>query len=339
MQQPCAIGSVGCRRRVDKTGQGLQRPRVVRRRLVNITRALPAVRSLVPPVTALFVLLSFLSTPGYGQHSDGLAVAGHDPNCPGCQEFLTSFGGDKGRSAGPGGGVREDATDLGLGTEGSPDEVPSFAPLPSELATTAGDYGAVPSMIGDFFGHGYQLGPAFGPAEGAYVARAGGDRNFKLAENNSPFPTDRVYFNYNHFANPLIDTSGRSQDLDRYTFGLEKTFWNENASLELRMPLVGGLDSTQFLGGNDTLGTEFGNLALAVKGLILAVPTSRWPADWPSFSRPVPTRRLSAAARHFWNSRTNRCTWNPSSVPTGRRTIGCSTSSCSSSTLTPTAAT
>lgn len=236
---------------------------------MNITRLLHAAPRLAGRITTLGVLLSAFSTIGYGQHTGGLTVAGHDPNCAGCQEFLTSFGGDnRQRTSGRGDAARQDGTDLGLGVEEF-DQAPTIAPFPSELAATAGDYGAVPSMIGDFFGHGYQLGSAFGPAEGAYVARAGGDRTFKLAENNSPFPTNRVYFNYHHFSNALIDTSGRSQDVDRYTFGLEKTFLNENASIELRVPLVGGLDGAQVLGGTDTLGTELGNLALAVKALLL----------------------------------------------------------------------
>jgi len=67
----------------------------------------------------------------------------------------------------------------------------------------------------------------------------------------------------------VLDTSAREQDIDRYLFGLEKALLNDNVSLELRIPLVGGLDATQVLGGDDTRDTEFGNLALAVKALLL----------------------------------------------------------------------
>lgn len=92
----------------------------------------------------------------------------------------------------------------------------------------------------------------------------------KIAENNSPIPRDRVYFAYNHFhsaydfqssvtgrvfvpADPTDPTSvdtletrtqntGRNYHQNRYTLGLEKTFFNDDFSVEFRLPLVGLTD-------------------------------------------------------------------------------------------------
>lgn len=84
----------------------------------------------------------------------------------------------------------------------------------------------------------------------------------KIAENNSPVPRDRVYFAYNHFhgaysydpdltaPNPAFDpmdplspatltSSPRLlDDVNRFTLGLEKTFFSDDISLELRLPLM-----------------------------------------------------------------------------------------------------
>jgi len=58
-----------------------------------------------------------------------------------------------------------------------------------------------------------------------------------IAENNSPTPRDRVYFQYNHFHNIteldilggfLWDNRGTNDlSIDRFTFGLEKSFFHE----------------------------------------------------------------------------------------------------------------
>lgn len=80
----------------------------------------------------------------------------------------------------------------------------------------------------------------------------------KIAENNSPVPQDRVYFAYNFFrsaygfetnSTPLApfdpedpttfprDRSG-NLNVNRFTVGIEKTFFFEDMSLELRVPMV-----------------------------------------------------------------------------------------------------
>lgn len=71
---------------------------------------------------------------------------------------------------------------------------------------------------------------------------AGGSRRFKN-EHSRAMPTDRVFGTYHHFQNALEATSLtpgiRSTDanVDRFTLGIEKTFADGNASIELRLPL------------------------------------------------------------------------------------------------------
>jgi hypothetical protein len=68
-------------------------------------------------------------------------------------------------------------------------------------------------------------------------------RGFKIAENQSPFPQDRVFYTFNFFddvdnklsrafASPLADIQ-----VYRHVFGLEKTFNEGRTSLGLRLPL------------------------------------------------------------------------------------------------------
>ncbi len=145
-----------------------------------------------------------------------------------------------------------------------------FAPVASSrrpsLGATAGSYSVAPNMIGDHFGGTFLFG-----SNGVHtVSLAGGDRRFKIAENVSPVPQDRVFFNYNHFENALSDVNNANRSLDRFTFGFEKTFWDGNASLEARLPFASGLNSSQTFGVADTQATELGNLALAFKTNLLS---------------------------------------------------------------------
>lgn len=129
------------------------------------------------------------------------------------------------------------------------------------LGAVAGSNSVAPSMIGDFFGGNLSVG-----SSSRYtVALAGGDRRFKIAENSSPIPQDRVFFNYNHFHNALRDVNGESQNLDRFTFGLERTFLDGLGSIEVRLPFASALDSTQSFGAVDPLSSEVGNLATTLK--------------------------------------------------------------------------
>jgi hypothetical protein len=92
--------------------------------------------------------------------------------------------------------------------------------------------------------------------------------NASVAENNSPVPEDRVYFRYNFFSNAQSVTGlsnntvffepgplpgfppallqlpqTKKYDSNFYTFGVEKTFFDNRVSVELRAPVVTGLAS------------------------------------------------------------------------------------------------
>jgi len=154
---------------------------------------------------------------------------------------------------------------------GAANNQPSLSSLASSSGSGIGDAN-IPSMIGDFFGGGFN----YAVFNNATVATAGGDRRMKLAENNSPFPRDRVFFNYHHFHNAVINLRGEDVDLDRYTFGWEKTFLNDQMSFEIRAPLVGSVGSNPL--GSDSTGreTEFGNLSLVTKALLYRDATTAW---------------------------------------------------------------
>ncbi len=153
--------------------------------------------------------------------------------------------------------------------EGAPAAAAAAAPtaLAGSFGAARAPSSAAPNMIGDFLGGNYSYITFEGDTQP--VSISGGDRNFKIAENSSPIPLDRVFFNYNHFANALETFDGPALPLDRFTFGVEKTFWDENWSVELRVPFARGLDSAEVVGQQAGLeGTEFGNVAMAVKTLL-----------------------------------------------------------------------
>jgi hypothetical protein len=99
------------------------------------------------------------------------------------------------------------------------------------------------------------------PGGGGSVGR------MKIAESNSPIPRDRVFFSYSLFHNVPFDS--RDPDVNRYTPGFEKTFWNGRGSVELNVPFASTLDSNM-VAGELTNGshTEFGNATGIVKFLL-----------------------------------------------------------------------
>jgi hypothetical protein len=102
------------------------------------------------------------------------------------------------------------------------------------------------------------------------IPRAGGlaSRRVKLAENNSPIPTDRWILNHNYFND--VDGIG---DVNRYTFGFEKTFAEGLKSFEVRFSFANTLSNAQiFNGALNTVSRirsdEAGNLVLNYKSVI-----------------------------------------------------------------------
>ena len=99
----------------------------------------------------------------------------------------------------------------------------------------------------------------------------GGGRNLKVAENNKALPMDRVYFVYNGFQNAATITQGigpgafvsNDANLNRYTFGFEKTFLDGQWSIDMRMPLTDdfGFNNPAFAFNSGNIG----NLAMFLK--------------------------------------------------------------------------
>jgi hypothetical protein len=90
--------------------------------------------------------------------------------------------------------------------------------------------------------------PAAGAAAAAAAAGPGlvvlpGTRTFKIAENESPRPDDRVYLSFNFFddvdgpLNRRLGADLRDIRVFSETFGLEKTFLDGAGSIGLRLPL------------------------------------------------------------------------------------------------------
>lgn len=80
---------------------------------------------------------------------------------------------------------------------------------------------------------------------------------FKIADNESPRPQDRVFFSYNYFGDNSI-IRGPIGGIRREVVGFEKTFLDNSSSVDLRLPFDsnppgGGIDSAAMGDGNLTL--------------------------------------------------------------------------------------
>lgn len=151
-------------------------------------------------------------------------------------------------------------------------DAPSFnlsTGLASSLGATRDSQSAAPAMMGDFFGGSF----LFGSGEATTVALAGGDRRYKIAENVSPMPQNRVYFNYNHFHNALQDVAGNQYSLDRFAFGSERAFGDGQFSIDARLPFSSALNSTYDYDNPVPQATELGNLGFGLKALLLKTET------------------------------------------------------------------
>ncbi len=92
-----------------------------------------------------------------------------------------------------------------------------------------------------------------------------------LSQDGSPMPQDRVIFDYNFFNQVPLAPGGI--DVNRCTAGLEKTFFDGNCSVEIRVPFATSLDksidmSDSGLGLTDTHTDELGNVTVWTKGLL-----------------------------------------------------------------------
>ncbi len=99
------------------------------------------------------------------------------------------------------------------------------------------------------------------PGSGGTVGRQ------KIVENNSVFPRDRVFLNYSAFSNVPLSETG--ENVHRFVPGFEMAFFQEQMSVEVRLPFAATLDSDIRAGGFTSRNvTEFGNIVTTLKGLV-----------------------------------------------------------------------
>jgi hypothetical protein len=138
----------------------------------------------------------------------------------------------------------------GTTPEAAPTSPDAFAQAPR--AGTGGEGSYSPNMLGD------QLSSS-SSRQFPFAVRS----SFKIAENESPRPEDRLFVTYNYFNR--INNS--PIDVHRETIGFEKTFLEGNASIGLRAPF---LQET----GEGTNTSQFGDLTIILKGALLNDPCS-----------------------------------------------------------------
>lgn len=214
--------------------------------------------------------------PTFVQLRNGLVSFGHDEDCPGCRAFLAGYGST---SVMHSPGCSCDSA-VGTGADLSAEMNADAAAGDEFQDLAAADFGAgmaydsaASGMVGDFFGGGYMVRfdeYGLGTTEYQNLAVAGGDRRFKIADNFSPFPVDRVFFNFNHFHNALRTANSADAALQRGVLGLEKTFLSGLWSVEGRLPFISGLNENQAMDATTdaNLNGSFGNVSLALKRLL-----------------------------------------------------------------------
>jgi hypothetical protein len=144
-----------------------------------------------------------------------------------------------------------------------------IAPEPLGLTSFAGfSRGAMPQMLGD-------QAPLLGPSHGSApnVVRLSYVRGYKMADNQSPMPQDRVFvaFNFYDNLNTLASRGAAAtiHDLNVYRefFGIEKTFLDQTASIGIRLPL-NSLTAESRIPGLSGSSTAVGDLTVFAKYLV-----------------------------------------------------------------------
>jgi hypothetical protein len=115
--------------------------------------------------------------------------------------------------------------------------------------------------------------PTFIPVTASFVVPSA-SHEFKISDNESPRPQDRFFTSFNFFndvgatANSRLGNDIGTVNVYRQVIGFEKTFFDGNASVGMRLPfnlLDAPTDATSGLGG--TFG-DIGDLTIILKALI-----------------------------------------------------------------------
>lgn len=125
------------------------------------------------------------------------------------------------------------------------------SPVPTTLAPTTDAFvqapaagtsapaSAIPNVIGDFIGggglaHDEQNLPGSHHGRLPIITRG----SFKIAEDESPRPQDRIYLDYNFYSRVQPNKASPSGDVQRSVLGVEKTFLDGKASFGARLPYL-----------------------------------------------------------------------------------------------------
>ncbi len=152
-------------------------------------------------------------------------------------------------------------------------------PRPTSASTAAVSQRAfAPSMIGDGFAGNSTVFTNYEGGEGhddpshfALISPGlgGGVGQIKLMETGSPIPRDRVMLNYSYFSGVPIGTG--NLNVNRFTPGFEKTFFEGSSSIEVRVPMAITAASTfvhDEISSIDSTDYQFGNLTFFLKSLL-----------------------------------------------------------------------
>jgi hypothetical protein len=102
------------------------------------------------------------------------------------------------------------------------------------------------------------------PLAGSVVERS------KISEDNNPLPRDRIFFNYDYFNHVPLNGD---VNVHNFVFGFEKTFFDQLASIELRVPFAATLNPDIVEGStSNSRDGELGDVFLAFKGLLWSTP-------------------------------------------------------------------
>jgi hypothetical protein len=181
------------------------------------------------------------------------------------------------------------------GKKPEPPKTPETPPRPPDTAPPLSFEGG-PAVRGESFAYGTpnlqgdQLGipaiafgrrgsPQFPPSPGQVSSAVvvPSVRSFKIAENDSPFPRDRVYFGFNYYAdvnkavNRHFGSDLESLRVYRATFGVEKTFLDGDVSVGLRLP-VNTLNADSRVPGLGGDSTSAGDLSVILKAALWGQP-------------------------------------------------------------------
>ncbi len=213
----------------------------------------------LPCLVCTFVLIAAMPATSFGQ----LFRRWCEPCVP-CPTAPSA--GTAGQAGGPG----VSGSDAGTAAQTPSEQAPNNLFAQSDVGAASGPESVAPTMVGDYLGGFFSLNN--GGATQTIALPGGAVPRFKMAENTSPVPIDRVFLNYDYYSGVPLNT--KSMSLNGLTPGFEKTFLGGAMSVELRLPMATTLDNNVYLDGSTSTGVgQVGNLGVVVKAVLYRADT------------------------------------------------------------------